>query len=384
MRVPGAPHLSVFTVEDTSLQVVWRNLGAGELRLDTASGGPVVTEVDGGPGGGAGAVVLHGLPPDTEIEVHASGSALGGSTTLRARTLPRLWGPELTRVATVSDLHLGATTFGRYGTIVEDPPGGVHHPTRCSEAALDEAVDWGAAAVVTKGDVTHHGQVDEWREYTRLVAASPVPVLGVPGNHDRAFAPGRGLSPEDAAAAFGLEVASPLLVRDLPGLRLVLVDSTTGRRNRGRLGNQLEPVVEAVADAPTDFAALVLLHHQLHQHPFAEGWPVGISRTESVRFLDRLAETGTPTVVSSGHTHRHRRWEHKGVVVTQVGSTKDYPGVWAGYVVHEGGLRQTVRRISTPDCITWTDHTRRAAGGAWRWIAPGRLRSRAFAHTWPT
>lgn len=287
-------------------------------------------------------------------------------------------------MATVSDLHLGATTFGRQGTIVEDPPGGVHHPTRCSRAALGEAADWGATTVVAKGDVTHHGQVDEWREYARLATECPVPVLALPGNHDRAFAPGRGLSPEDAAVVFGFEMASPLLVRDLPGLRLVLVDSTIGRGNRGRIRGRFEPVAQAVAETPVGSGALVLLHHQLHQHPVSEGWPVGIDRGESVQFLDRLAATGTPTVVSSGHTHRHRRWVHRGVVVTQVGSTKDYPGVWAGYVVHEGGLRQTVRRVSAPDCVAWTEHTRRAAGGTWRWVAPGRLRSRAFTHTWPT
>ena len=86
--------------------------------------------------------------------------------------------------------------------------------------------------------------------------------------------------------------------------------------------------------------------------------------------------------VTSGHTHRHRRWSHAGITTTQVGATKDYPGVWAGYVVHEGGLRQLVQRIGRPDCIRWTEHTRRAAVGAWRYVAPGALASRCFTLEW--
>jgi hypothetical protein len=87
-------------------------------------------------------------------------------------------------------------------------------------------------------------------------------------------------------------------------------------------------------------------------------------------------------MVTSGHTHRHRRWSRAGVTVTQVGATKDYPGVWAGYVVHEGAIRQIVRRTARPDVIGWTDHTRIAAYGAWEHAAPGRLAARCFDLRW--
>jgi hypothetical protein len=43
--------------------------------------------------------------------------------------------------------------------------------------------------------------------------------------------------------------------------------------------------------------------------------------------------------------------------VTEVGSPKDYPGTWAGYVVHEGGIRQVVRRVAAPEVIRWTEST---------------------------
>ncbi|HMS87752.1 MAG TPA: metallophosphoesterase [Acidimicrobiales bacterium] len=374
----AAPRLSIFAVEDTSAQVVWRGLRPGELRLAPA-GAPAAT-VPIGPGHPAGAVVLHHLPPGRVVEIAVSGSAVGAAEILRTRTPPRLPGEELGRVATIGDLHLGARSFGHRHTIVERPAPAVPHPLRCTDAALAEATAWGAHTVVAKGDLTNNGQVDQWRSYADLVHRSAVPVFGLPGNHDRAFR--AGLSPEDAALAFGFAMASPVQVVDRPGHRLVLVDSTTGGHNHGRIEGVADLVLDAVADTAPDSVALVFLHHQLQQYPVREVWPVGVGRLESARFLERLAATGTRTLVSSGHTHRHRRWTHRGVVATQVGSTKDYPGVWAGYVVTEGGVRQVVHRVADRDCIRWTDHTRRAAAGTWRWVAPGSLGTRCFDQTW--
>ena len=72
------------------------------------------------------------------------------------------------------------------------------------------------------------------------------------------------------------------------------------------------------------------------------------------------------------------------MIVTEVGSPKDYPGTWGGYVVHEGGIRQVVRRIAEPDVIAWTEYTRRAVGGVWGLWSPGSLSDRCWSHTWPT
>ena len=42
-------------------------------------------------------------------------------------------------------------------------------------------------------------------------------------------------------------------------------------------------------------------------------------------------------------------------MVTEVGSVKDHPGTWAGYLVYEGGIVQTVRRIMDPTALAWTE-----------------------------
>lgn len=375
--------VGVFAVEDTTAQVTWRDLPPGILTL-RVEGTAVVAEieVDRGPG----ATVLSGLPAGRDMTITAAPPGRKGDRiALSARTLDPLPGEELARIATIGDLHLGATVFGHQGTITERPTPAVPHPERCARAAIHEAASWGAQHLVVKGDITNHSRPEQWRTYADLVAGAPFPVDALPGNHDRAFKPEEpGLTPEVAAQAFDLSIATSVMVRDLDGVRLVLVDSTTGGRNHGRIDPFADDVVDAVRDADPRQAVLVLLHHQLQPHVVAEAWPIGVAHDESKRILGRLGAVHPGVLVTSGHTHRHRRWSHGGVTTTQVGSIKDYPGVWAGYVVHEGGLRQVVRRVARPDCLTWTDHTRRAALGLWRWVSPGPLGSRCFNLTWPT
>lgn len=391
------PTVSVFAVEDRTVQLTWRHLGPGTLRLRvrladgagrtgrrSAGGGRVLDERSLPTHDLPGSLVFDGLPPATALVIEAD---LPGSPDRRLRlgatTLASLPGAELSRVATVSDLHLGTHVFGQHGTIREQPTPEVAHPERCARAAIVDAAAWGATHLVVKGDLTNHGQVSEWRQYRRLVDQAPFAVDALPGNHDRAFGDGSaGLAPEQAAQVFDLSMAAPVLVRDLDGVRLVLVDSTSGGRHLGRVDTYREQVLDAVAETDRDRAVLVMLHHHLQPNLLSEGWPIGVPHRESERFLEALSAAHDKVFVTSGHTHRHRRWAHSGVTATQVGSTKDYPGVWAGYAVHEGGLRQVVRRVSRPDCLRWTDHTRRAAFGSWRWAAPGLLTSRCFNLDW--
>ncbi len=377
-----APHIGVFGVDADAVQLTWRGLRAGPLRVRV-----VEADVDAAlqleVPAGAGAATLAGLPAGRLLTIEASGAALDGPVRLTARTLAPLPGEELCRIATISDLHLGVEVFGHRGTITDPGDHPDPHPLRCAEAAFHEAVAWGAERIVAKGDLTNLGDPGQWRQYASLVHGCPVPVDAIPGNHDNAKPGTLGpLAPRDAAAAFGLSIAQPLLVRDLPGLRLILADTTRGGRHSGSLEEVGASIVEAAADADRTGGVLVCLHHQLQPHRAAEGWPPGIAQAEGFAFLDRLGAAHPHAFVTSGHTHRHRRWGRAGVVVTQVGATKDFPGVFAGYVVHEGGMRQVVRRIARPDVIAWTDHSRIAAYGAWEHAAPGRLDARCFNVAW--
>jgi predicted phosphodiesterase len=351
---------------------------------------------------GPGALILDGLAPGTEIRLRtAAGRLVTASGTTPNRTLVSPPGEELYRFATVSDLHIGERSFGYRGTIVERPRPVEHHPERATRAALAELEAWGAQSVIVKGDITHGGKARQWDRYAAAVADCHLPLMMIPGNHDTGEYPGdkrkrrvdrligeSATDPEppitmDAARRrVGLEPVGPVQVVDVPGLRILAVDTTVP----GQRAGQLDQVGEEVADraAEVDLPVFVALHHQLLTLPVPHHPPPGIPANQSRRFLDRLRAANPAAFVTSGHTHRHRRRTDGTIVVTEVGSPKDYPGTWGGYVVHEGGIRQVVRRVTAPDILAWTDRTAAAALGAWGWWSPGTLPARCFTHIWPS
>ena len=90
----------------------------------------------------------------------------------------------------------------------------------------------------------------------------------------------------------------------------------------------------------------------------------------------------TSVLATSGHTHRNRRRRVAGLQWSEVAATNHFPGVWAGYTVHEGGLHQTVRRIAEPDTLAWSEQSRRMLGGVWALWAAGDLGDRCFTLDW--
>ena len=229
-----------------------------------------------------------------------------------------------------------------------------------------------------KGDLTDKGLRSQWDTAAELLSALPVPVVVLPGNHD--LYRHAEVDPVDAGREHGLHVVEGVEHIDLPGVRVVLAVTAIPGRSRGEIGPDLGASVAATAAGGP--AALVMLHHQLAVRPEAPFYPPGIPRAEGDPFLDGLAAAQPRSLVTSGHTHRHRRRSHGPVTVTTVGSTKDYPGTWAGYVVHDGGLRQVVRRVAAPDCLRWTEATRRGAARQWARLSEGRLDDRCFTIDW--
>ena len=79
----------------------------------------------------------------------------------------------------------------------------------------------------------------------------------------------------------------------------------------------------------------------------------------------------------AGHTHRNRVRHIRSTgdrPWVEVACVKDYPGTWAEYRVHERGVLQVHRRISTPAALAWSEqhprhvrrHLRRVRAGASR------------------
>jgi 3',5'-cyclic-AMP phosphodiesterase len=357
----------VFAVDDTSVQVCWRSAPPGRLEVRA---GPVSASVTscGGPGG----VVVGGLAPGARVRV-----AVAGAFVEQVHTLVAPPGRELCRFAAINDLHIGATEFGPVRALREvdhrDP-----HAVRCARAAIDEAVAWGAQALVVKGDLTQEGRPNEWATVALLLAGAGVPVFAIEGNHEtkRSAVDGRAVM-----ASFGLELSVRPTAFDLPGARIVGLPTSPWHGDPGWVTRQAaEEVSELIAAVP---AAVVALHHYPQRFLLPTLYPPGIPGPIARRALDAWASANPNTLVVAGHTHRHRRRDYHGLVIAESGSTKDFPGTWTGYVVYDGGIMQVTRRVLSPDAIAWTEQGRRVLGGLWGVWSPGLRSHRCYSHTWP-
>jgi 3',5'-cyclic-AMP phosphodiesterase len=386
----------VFGVDVDCVQLTWRHVGAGPVEVRAtatdAPDAPVIHRFD--TQDGPGSAQIRGLPAGRQLSVVFDAPSRG-RWRRTVRTLVPPPGPELFRFATISDLHLGEERFGFLGRMSEGAGHLEPYTVRAARAAVDEIEEWGAQLLVAKGDLTDSGRLADWDQFAAITARRGFPVLAILGNHDT-WEPSHSmvhprrppptdtdsprLSPAEGLARLGLG-HDPIAVRDEPGVRIVAVDTTRPDSRSGRIAHLADDVVDTVAASPAP--AVVILHHQLMTSPVPTHLPIGIAQNEADPFLDALGRAHPATLVTSGHTHRHRRRHHGPVVVTEVGSTKDYPGTWAGYVVHSGGIRQVVRRVAAPDVLVWTDRSAAAAFGAWGRWSPGRLGDRCFSHRWP-
>lgn len=329
--------------------------------------------------GGPGGAVIDGLEPAQIYRVSVT-SPNSGRYEQRHRTLARPPGERLTSLATVSDLHIGAGRFGYRKTMADRSGHPEHFATRCARLALDEAVAWGAQLIVAKGDITNHGWHEQWARAADLLRAVPTPVTVTFGNHDTDRL--REIDAVTAAKHAGLTFADPVHVVDLPGIRVITVDTSVDVHSSGTLGRALPDLLDALADA--DRPAMICLHHPFERSPIPRQYPRGIPWPESQRALRSIRRVARDVLITSGHTHRNRIHRRGSLVLTEVASTKDYPGVWAGYDVFEGGIIQTVRRTVDPAALSWTEYSRLALAGLWHHYAPGRLADRCLSHTWPS
>ncbi len=390
--------LSVFAVEETSIQVVWRALAAPRVTLEigdqvreVAAPPPALLHRRGrrpvpinraaGAMGGPGAVTIDGLRPGTSYDLTVGGTGLARHLVERVTTLAPPPGRLVDAFATINDLHLSEPGFGPHHGI-EDPwplPGGRPYSWRCIDAAVEEAIGWGARALVVKGDLTAHGVASELHEIGSMLGRARVPVMATFGNHEFHDLETDG---RPILGQYGIFVPREPWAQDRPGIRLVFANTPRPGERSGEIDDRQRAKLVALAgEAPG--AAFLVLHHQPQRWRWPTEYPPGIDGRQARAFLDELAAANPASFVASGHTHRHRRRRHGPIEVVEAGSTKDYPGTWTGYAVYEGGIRQVVRRIAAPDVIAWTESTATALGGVWGRWSPGRRDDRCFTHRWP-
>ncbi|MGH9114245.1 MAG: metallophosphoesterase family protein [Acidimicrobiales bacterium] len=390
----GGGSVQVFAVEDRSVQLTWSSLPStgltievGDQSLPVGSAPPAWYTTRLGrrsrPGtSGPGAVTIGGLEPGTEYDVCLSGRRLARRKVATATTLRPPPGRLLARFATVSDCHIGESHLGALKVLHDPSPrpaGLIPYPERCARAAVSQCVEWGAELLAVKGDLTAEGGSAEVEAAIDMLRTAGVPVEVVLGNHDV-----RG--PVDVAAALcarGIPGSTRPRAVDLPGARLVMGHSPVPHHHAGRVpGDHARQLAELAGAASGP--AVVILHHPPRRRRIETKYPPSIGHRDSSRLTEALAATNPAVLILAGHTHRNRFYRVGGVPVAEVGATKDYPGQWAGYTVHEGGIRQVVYRIALPEAIAWTEMTRRAIGGLWGLWSPGRLSERCWTLEWPS
>ena len=368
-RTAGAG-LDVFAVEDRSAQLVWSDLPPGPvgIAVDGPGGRRFLATVEHP--GGPGSAELHGLRPGGRhvVEVRA-----GGTTRRRRfRTQSAPAGPELFRFATLNDLHLGREE-------VRSRPAPT--PLDMAGDALADALAWGAEAVVVKGDVCDESYDRFWDQAAELFAPVEVPVRLLPGNHDTGSK--RLVEPEVAAKARDLHLTRDVDHLDVPGLRIVLVESGIPGNGWGRLARHAEDVADLAASARSGgTGTFVATHHQPQRFRVPLYWPHGTPGPDAATFARTVRAASPQVLVSSGHTHRCRVREVAGVPWSEVGATNHFPATWAGYRVFEGGLMQVVRRTTVPRALEWSERSRAALGGVWALWATGTISDRSFTLDW--
>lgn len=311
---------------------------------------------------------FHGLEPGSVHDLDG----------VEVRTLPHPGGELLCRFATVNDVHFGELECGLVeqmpdvGPVLSAEPGEPPYPEMMNAAAVTEILAIDPVAVIAKGDLTTNGIVSEYERFLACYA----PAFGerlhhVRGNHD---------------AYHGEDFADTAVQRiDVPGATLAVLDTAIPRKASGRVTAEQLAWLEDLA-AEVDTPVLVFGHHHPWDPASKERPPeyFGINPDDSERLIDAFARHRNIRGYFAGHTHRNRvrRFAATGdVPFVEVACVKDYPGAWAEYEVHEGGIIQLHHRISSPEALIWTERTRAMFMGMYPGYSFGSLDDRCFPVT---
>ena len=283
------------------------------------------------------------------------------------RTLPKPGGERLATVVTVSDLHIGETECGRYEGVNLGPPLRAEpdeppYPETMARAAAAEIAAIAPDAVIAKGDLTGQGAGAELKTFMDIFDGFPL--HWAYGNHD-----------VSSRSELGPRPAAELVT--VVGARVALLDTAVPAEAGGRVTEeQLDWLEDLGGDDATP--VLVMGHHPLFDHA---AFTAGINAEDSERLVELFSRRPALVGYFAGHSHRNlvRRLPETGAVPwTEVGATKDYPGVWAEYRIYEGAVMQVVHRISSPQALAWTDRTRQMFGGLYPSYSFGSLDDRCF------
>ena len=277
-------------------------------------------------------------------------------------------GELLSVVVTMNDVHFGELECGKVNGATEGvlsvDPGTTPYPERMNRSACADAIALHPDAVIVKGDLTSFGTMEEFGQFLECYeGAFGSRLTYVRGNHD---------------SFPGLDYASwPLQLVDVPGLRVVLLDTS----RRGEVGGflddgQLTALDEAAAS--TESTVIVMGHHPIVLKNVPSDGHRNLNPSDSQLLLDAMLRHENVVAYAAGHTHRCRKIDVDGIAMIEVAAVKDFPGAFAEYQVYEHGIVQLIHRASARDAVEWAERTREMFAGLYGPYAMGTLADRSF------
>ncbi|WP_040493863.1 metallophosphoesterase family protein [Ilumatobacter nonamiensis] len=336
----GAPIIDVTTVSDTEAVVHVTRPGTFDVAVHR----------------------FDGLEADTDhrLDVPAPvGSSYDTDVfAVPVRTLPALTGARLSVLATVNDVHFGELAAGQIddlemGPIRRPEPGAEPYPEVMNRGAAHEIDQIDADAVVVKGDLSLDGTDDEFAAFERCYREPFGDRLHVVrGNHD--------------GYRHQSDYAGDQHI-DLDGVTIALIDTVIPGATTGDFTIEQADWLDALASVSTQPVFAMGHHQQWIAGPGTD--PRDAKRSEdyfglhpdaSDRLDDVCARRNSIVAYAAGHTHRHRlrAMTRSGVPSIEIGCTKDFPGTWAEYRVHDDGIMQVVHRVSSPEALAWSESCR--------------------------
>lgn len=197
-------------------------------------------------------------------------------------------------IAQLTDLHVSWPE--------PDPP--VWSSVAALRAAVTRVLSLPAKVdvVLVTGDLTEHGHEEEYRRFAELVEPLDVPVLVVPGNHDRRETMREVFRGTRLWPWLGEGPRRWCLVRNEYPVRLIGLDTSVEGEAHGELDSECLRWLDAVLAEAPDRPTLVFMHHP----PFATGIAamdaIGLRHPEE--FAEILSRHPQVFRLLCGHVHR--------------------------------------------------------------------------------
>ncbi len=195
-------------------------------------------------------------------------------------------------VAQITDTHIkprGELAYGRVDTA----------PFLSAAVAHINALDPAPDLVILTGDITDRGTVEEFDHARELLAPLRLPLIALPGNHDR-----RESFRDAFAAHMNLPESGHLsYAEDKYPLRLIMIDDTVPGQPHGEITADHAAWLDRTLTAQSGKPTLVAMHHP----PFLTGikhMDVQNCRGEE-RLSDVLMKHPQVLALACGHLHRN-------------------------------------------------------------------------------